>query len=150
MAKPNQVQSVAVTAKGAELELSFDEGATYQKLVGLEEVPTLGAEGDFTRDDDIDQLTESYSKGTLKPTAFDLTFKRIGDDSTQDQLISIANDPNDNSEVYLRATYRTGDILEVIVLFNGFYMNPATNDSAKQFAMVKGQMDNAPTMSKVA
>lgn len=150
MAKPTVVATRQVLAQGAVLEVSFDDGTTYNPIPGLEKIPRIGTEGSFIELTNIDEVVKTYGKGTRNPPEWELPCKRIGADTVQDQMIDRATDDANEDPVKFRATYQTGDILEADVILNGFYMDDAEQGDKAQMFAVKGQQTGDITRTKVA
>jgi hypothetical protein len=149
MPKPTTVSTTEVLAQGAVLEVSFDDGTTYDLLPGLEKIPRIGTEGAFVEMTSIDELVKRFGKGTRNPPEWELPCKRIGNNVVQDNLIARAVDDENEDPVKFRATYRTGDIVEADVILNGFYMDEAAQGDTPQLFAVKGQQTGDIVTSKV-
>ena len=146
MAKQTVVQSIEKLAQGAVLELSTDDGVTYNTVPGVDSIPQVGVEGSFVEVTSIDDLTKRYTTGIKTPPEWELTFNRIGDDTVQDALIAAAVA---GSAVKMQITYQTGDVAVVDLLLNGYYASEAAQGDAKQMFGIKGQQQGDATFSKV-
>lgn len=147
MPKPVAVATTEVLAQGAVLELSTDDGLTYNLIPGVESVPRIGTEGTFVEVQAIDELTKRFIAGIKSPPEWELPFKRVGNSTVQDSLISAAQA---GDAVKIQATYQSGDIATIDLVLNGYYAESAEQgDSAQMFA-VKGQQSGDAVFTKVA
>ena len=146
MAKQTVVQSTEQVAQGGVLELSTDDGVTYNIIPGVDTIPQVGVEGSFVEITSIDDLVKRYTPGISTPPEWELTFNRIGNDTVQDALIAAAVA---RSAVKMKVTYQTGDVATVDLLLNGYFASEAGQGDAKQMFGVKGQQQAAAVFSKV-
>lgn len=146
MPKPVAVATTEVVAQGAVLELSTDDGTTYDVLPGVESLPRIGVEGTFVEVTSIDQLTKRYIPGVKNPPPWELPFIRIGNSAVQDALIAAAQA---GDTVKMQATYQSGDIAVIDLVLNGYYAEEAAQGDAKQMFAVSGQQSGDPVFSKV-
>lgn len=151
MPKPTVNSTTPVLAQGAVFEISTDGGTTYDQVPGLEGIPQMGSSGEFVDITDIEELTKVFAPGIRTPAAFELIFRRIGDNAVQDALRDAGNSNDPSAQlIKIRVTYRTGDILDVDVALNGFSMGAAEQGNAVQQALVSGQQASEPVWTKVA
>ena len=147
MPAQTQVQSEEIVAQGAWLELSLDDGVTYNHIPGVVSVPRIGVEGAFVEITSIGDLTKRFGSGIKTPPPWELAFNRIGDNAVQDSLIAAAEA---GDTVKIRCTYQTGDIAVIDVVLNGVYSEEASQGDAVQMFAVSGQQSGDPVRSKVA
>ncbi len=147
MSKPTVVASKEVLTQEAVLELSFNSGASWSTLKGVDSIPKMGVDISFVEVDGIDEEAIRHIPGRKTPGAFELVFKRIGDDSVQDTLLTAA----DNKDIIsARATYQSGDIATISIQLGARYMGEAARGDNVQMCGVFGQQIGEPTWTKVA
>ena len=146
MPKPTVVASAEVLAQGTVLELSTDDGVTYNVIPGVESVPRIGTEGAFVEVQAIDELTKRFIASIKSPPEWELPFRRVGNSAVQDSLISAAQNAQ---TVKIKATYQSGDIADIDLVLNGYFAESAEQGDTVQMFAVKGQQSGDAVFSKV-
>lgn len=146
---PVPVTAVAdeeVKGAGSVIEVSFDDGTTLLPLVGVENIPQIGEEGSFLEVTGIHEFVRRYTSGIKTPSQFELPFRDVASDTTQQSLIDAA-DAGD--KVQLVVTYSNGRVATFDCVMSGHYAAEVGLESILMHA-VKGQIDGSIVWTKVA
>ena len=140
------VASEETKGAGSVLEISVDDGTTYLAIKGIESIPQVGEEGSFIEITSIDDTTRRYTDGIKTPPEWELAFRDIADDTTQQAMIDAA-DIGDTIKV--KTTYANGRVADFELVLSGHY-SAATELEGVIMHAVKGQVTGSIAWSKVA